>query len=224
MYFHFHPGRIGLQPLAAAFQENRDSRDGASGTAGRADPVPEGDVVMVESAAVETITEPEAIAVRVMELEEECAATIISRPSKARPMPTPRPSNSSSGWSAPKKSLRPFQEAADNIQRFWVSLSGAAVVSTTDSEARRRPNRAGGREAPISGFWMKPGATGAGRMCCLASQPAQRSKSMAPNPKGAAILSSWRSERIRLARKMQVFRSRSENTDYGRLSRSKPRS
>jgi bacterioferritin len=32
-----------------------------------------GDVVMVEAAAVETITKPEAMLVRVMELEEECA-------------------------------------------------------------------------------------------------------------------------------------------------------
>jgi bacterioferritin len=73
MYFHFHLDDQGFKPLAQLFKQIAIQEMGHLELLAERILFLKGDVVMVESAAVETITEPEAMLVRVMELEEECA-------------------------------------------------------------------------------------------------------------------------------------------------------
>jgi bacterioferritin len=73
MYFHFHLDDQGFQPLAQLFKQIAIQEMGHLELLAERILFLKGDVVMVEAAAVETITKPEAMLVRVMELEEECA-------------------------------------------------------------------------------------------------------------------------------------------------------
>ncbi len=73
MYFHFHLDDQGFKPLALLFKQIAIQEMGHLELLAERILFLKGDVVMVEAAAVETITEPEAMLVRVMELEEECA-------------------------------------------------------------------------------------------------------------------------------------------------------
>src|SRR5271157_4410601 len=73
MYFHFHLDDQGFQPLAQLFKQIAIQEMGHLEMLAERILFLKGDAVMVEAAPVENITEPEAMLVRVMELEEECA-------------------------------------------------------------------------------------------------------------------------------------------------------
>ena len=104
MYFHFHLDDQGFKPLSQLFKRIAIQEMGHIEVLADRILFLKGDVEMVAAGPVEKILEPDAILLKVMAMEEDGVKSYNkAAQSNAPPMPTPPPSNSSSGWSATKK-------------------------------------------------------------------------------------------------------------------------